>query len=379
MGTETPRTIRLGVIGTGLALERLHWPALKRLTERYEIVAFSDTRREAAERFAAYSGAAMGNYVADYHELLRRDDVEAVLILVPIPLNLSITRDCLEAGKHVICEKPAGGDLIEGRLFLALAEQHPDRVLLVAENWFYRDDLRLARKLIDDGAIGRMHMMAWRSVSQLVPRAGQFSITPWRIHPGYRGGPHLDAGVHHIAQVRLLCGDAERVFGEFQDANDATGGPSDLTLTLRFVSGAIGSYTAAYPELAVPAEANEMRLYGTEAVLALTYGTVRLHRGDTIEEFHFEGLEGSYYNELRNFYDAVVHGEPLLGTVAQTYRNMQIVFGGLDGAETGQVTTIEQAPGALSAIAVPLWRPCGASDLFESLPVQLVHEDRRAG
>jgi predicted dehydrogenase len=302
-----------------------------------------------------------------------------VLILVPIPLNLPITRDCLGAGKHVICEKPAGGDLIEGRLFLALAEQHPDRVLLVAENWFYRDDLRLARKLIDDGAIGRMHMMAWRSVSQLVPREGQFSITPWRIHPGYRGGPHLDAGVHHIAQVRLLCGDAERVYGEFQDANDATGGPSDLTLTLRFVSGAIGSYTAAYPELAVPTEANEMRLYGTEAVLALTYGTVRLHRGGTIEEFRFEGPEGSYYNELRNFYDAVVHGEPLLGTVAQTYRNMQIVFGGLDGAETGQVTRIEQTPGALSATAVPLWRPRGASDLFESLPVRLVHEERRAG
>jgi predicted dehydrogenase len=87
---ETPSAIRLGVIGTGLALERLHWPALKRLTDRYEIVAFADTRREVAERFAAYSGAAMANYVADYPDQLRRDDVEAVLILVPIPLNLPV-------------------------------------------------------------------------------------------------------------------------------------------------------------------------------------------------------------------------------------------------------------------------------------------------
>jgi predicted dehydrogenase len=371
--------IRLGVIGTGLALERLHWPALRRLTERYEVVAFADTRREAAERFAAYSGAGMGDYHADYRELLRRDDVEAVLILVPIPLNLQITRDCLEAGKHVICEKPAGSDLVEGGRFLALAKEFADRRLMVAENWFYRDDARLARRMIDEGAIGRVHLMAWRSVSQLVPREGQFSITPWRIQPGYRGGPHLDAGIHHIAQVRLLCGDVERVYGELQDANDATGGPSDLALTLRFVNGAIGSYTAAYPELAVPAEPNEMRLYGTEGVMTLADRRVRLYRGGMVEEFTLEGEEGSYYNELRDFYDAVIHGEPLVGTVLQTYRNMQIVLGGLDAAETGRVTTIERGPGELSAAGVPLWRPRGATGLFDGLPVRLVREERRAG
>ena len=370
-----PGPIRLGIIGTGLALERLHWPALRDLPERYTIAAFADTARGPAERFAAYSGASLAEYVADYRELLRRDDVEAVLVLVPIPLNLPITRDCLEAGKHVICEKPAGGDLAEGREFLALAGRFPDRALLVAENWFYRDDLRLARQLLDGGAIGRPHLASWRMASQLVPREGQFSITPWRVSPGYRGGAHLDGGIHHIAALRLLCGDVARVHGEVQDANATTGGPSDLTLTLRFASGAIGGYTATYPDIAIPAETNELRLYGTEAVMTLADQRVRIHRGDAVEEFHLDGGDGGYYNELCNFSDAVRHGAPLIGTVAQTYSNMQVVLGGLDAAESGRVTTIAPPPVELSATGVPLWRPRGARDLFDGLPVRLIRRE----
>ncbi|MFN8517470.1 MAG: hypothetical protein U0232_33035 [Thermomicrobiales bacterium] len=56
----------------------------------------------------------------------------------------------------------------------------------------------------------------------------------------------------------------------------------------------------------------------------------------------------------------------------------QIVLGGLDAAETGRVTTIEPGPGALAAAGVPLWRPRGAADLFDGLPVQLVREEHRA-
>ncbi|HEY8291658.1 MAG TPA: Gfo/Idh/MocA family oxidoreductase, partial [Thermomicrobiales bacterium] len=105
---NAPRLVRLGVIGTGLAVEQLHWPALVRMPERFVIAAFANHSRPKAEHFAGYSGASMAEYHADYHDLLRRDDVEAVLISLPIPLNYQVTRECLAAGKHVICEKPTG-------------------------------------------------------------------------------------------------------------------------------------------------------------------------------------------------------------------------------------------------------------------------------
>src|SRR5690606_36453505 len=96
-------TLRLGIIGTGLAVEKLHWPALKRMTDRYRVVAFCDIERSHAEHFASYSGASMDDYTPDHHDLLGRADVDVVLISLPISLNYPVTKDALEAGKHVIC------------------------------------------------------------------------------------------------------------------------------------------------------------------------------------------------------------------------------------------------------------------------------------
>ena len=371
--------IRLGIIGTGLAVEQLHWPALRRMPERFRVVAFCNRTRPKAERFAGYGGVSMDAFTADFRELLRRDDVDAVLISLPIPLNYPVTRAALEAGKHVICEKPAGANEAEGRAFVELAAAHPERTVLIAENWFYRDDLRLARSLLDGGRIGRVHLVAWRTVSQLVPRRGEFSSTPWRHQAEYEGGPHLDGGVHHIAQLRLLCGDADRVSGETQDANAIFGGPSDLTLNLRFVGGAAGAYTASYPELAVPEESNKLRLYGTEAVMAVGRGEIRVHDPDgTVELYRVEGSDGGYFNEFLNFAEAVSDGAPVVGTVAQSYRNMEIVLRGIASAREGRAMTIDPWPDPLSAAAVPLWRPAGAADLFDGLSTTVRREVHKA-
>ena len=78
--------IRLGPIGTGLAVEKLHRPALRRLADRYVVTAFTDRSAEQSRRFADYSGAGPARAAADRAALLARNDVDAVLISVPIPL-----------------------------------------------------------------------------------------------------------------------------------------------------------------------------------------------------------------------------------------------------------------------------------------------------
>jgi predicted dehydrogenase len=378
--------IRLGVIGTGLAMERLHWPALKQLSDRFVVVAFAEPDREAAERFAAYSGVTWSGYHPQAGELLARGDVDAVVILLPIPLLYETARAALEAGKHVFCEKPPGADLNQGRAFLELERRFPQQRLLIAENFFYRDDLRLARTLLDGGAIGRVNVAAWRMASQYVPRQGGFSSTPWRQRPQYRGGPHLDGGVHMIAQLRLLCGDVRRVHGLAQHANSQMGGPSDLSLNLAFVSGAIGNYTAIHAEIPVPREDRGLRLYGSEAVMTFRGGfgsgprTVAVHRpSGEVEEHAVEGSDGGYYNEWLDFYDALVHGGALVGTVAQSFANMLVVLRGLDAAEgAGEVDLAPDAPHGLAERAVPIWRPRGAGeDPFAGLPCRVTTTVRK--
>jgi predicted dehydrogenase len=358
--------IRMGVIGTGLAVEKLHWPALQRLSDEFRMVAFSNHTRAKAEHFASYAGLGMEDYAPDYHDLLARDDVDAVLIALPIPLNYPVTEAALQAGKHVICEKPAGVDEAEGRAFIELERQYPDRIVLITENSFYRDDARLARSLIDEGAVGRIHLVSWRTVQQLIPRDGEFSSTPWRHDPGYAGGPHLDAGVHHTAILRLLSGDVARVYGEVQDANATHGGPSDLSLALRFVNGAIGNYTAAYPELAVPREPNELKLYGAEGVMSFGYRQFRVERpGKPALTYRTGQKDAGHFNAFLNFYEAIRLGAPVLGTVTETFRNMQIVLDGLAAAQQGQAVAIDPWPTALTATGLPLWRPQRADPLFD--------------
>lgn len=370
---RTTVPIRLGIIGTGLALERLHWPALRQLPERYTITAFAESSPEQAAHFADYTGVGMGVHHHHYSDLLRRDDVDAVLIALPIPLLLPAAREALAAGKEVLCEKPTGTDESQGRAFLALTDEFPDRTIMIAENYFYRDDLRLARSLLDAGAIGRLHLVSWRTVSRLIPLPGQFSSTPWRRRTAYRGGPHLDNGVHHIAQLRLLCGDIRRVAAETQSANTTLDAPSDLTIALRFAAGAAGHYTASYPEIAAAGEPNELRLYGTAGALILDEerGAYRVthRRVDGPTEVHrFTGIDNGYYNELRNFYDAVVHDEPIVGTIAQSFANLLTVMRALDSAERGATLTLDDLPGGPAATSVPLWHPRGATGLFDGLP-----------
>jgi predicted dehydrogenase len=315
----------------------------------------------------------MARFHPDHRDLLARADVDAVLVSVPIPVLYGIARDALVAGKHLLCEKPTGTDEEQARAFLAFERDFPGRVVLVGENYFYRGDIRHARALLDDGAIGKLHLMSYRRAGQMVPRKGRFNSTPWRQRPEYRGGVHLDAGVHDVAQIRMLCGDVVRVHGAVQWANSTIDSPSDLALNLTFAGGAIGNYTACYSEVPVPPEPNDMRLYGTEGVLVLSgpeaERRVTLTRADGATRIDvFRGIDNGYYAELCDFADAVRHGEPVVGTVAQSVANMRIVLAALDSAEQAAVVALD----ATEEGGVPLWRPRGGAGLFDGLPG--VHE-----
>ncbi len=368
-GPRPAPPIRLGLLGTGLAARKLHWPALRRLSDRYTVTACHDRSPDAMTRFAQLTGLSPECFVSDRDALLTRDDVDAILVTLPIPELAAATGDALAAGKDVICEKPAGGDEEQARTLVETVRAYPERTVLLAENMFYRDDLRLARQLVDAGAIGRLHLVAWRFAMHWVPRPGQFSSTPWRHHPAYRGGALLDNGVHHAARLRLLCGEPRTVSGLVQRANVTIDAPSDLALNLAFESGTIGSYAATHTDIPLPPESNQTRLYGTSGTLVLSEDgppearkEVRLYRPDEPPQTHvFEGADNGHWAELCNFADALQYGAPIVATVEQSARNLLLITRGMDSAERDQVMTL-QAPWLQEAPGVPLWKPWAAEE-----------------
>ncbi len=362
-------TLNLGIIGTGLAVEKLHWPALLALEERYRVVAFCDLERNHAEHFADYADADMEQFTREYHHLLARDDVDAVLISLPIPLAAQVLRDALEAGKHVLCEKPQARSLAEANTLWPVVRAYPNQVLMIAENWFYRDDLRYAMRLLQAGEIGRVHTMNFRRLKQLIPRPGEFSSTPWRWQGAYEGGPHLDGGVHQIAMVRMLKGDIVRISGEVQDANDTHGGPSQLSANLRFVDDAIGSFMLGSPGTPMPPDENGIRIYGTTGVMSVNDERIRIWKDGKTITHEVEREDFGYINEFHNFHDAVVHGAPVIGDFYQSWRGMEFVSLALQSSAEGRTLLTDREIGPLRAWPIDLWLPHGETSLNVSVDI----------
>ena len=107
---QAPRPIRLGVIGTGLAVEQLHWPALKQMPERYRIVAFANHTRPKAEHFVSYTGASMDDYHQDYREAAELAVAVGVDTAVPVHYGMF-----------------AGNTVPPGHFVSYLAEAHPQQ------------------------------------------------------------------------------------------------------------------------------------------------------------------------------------------------------------------------------------------------------------
>src|SRR5436853_1042357 len=126
-----PKRIRIGIIGAnpdrGWAAQA-HIPALKSLSDDFEITALSTSRRESADAASKRFGVPMA--FDNHHDLVQRSDVDVVAITVKVPHHLELAAAALHAGKAVYCEWPLGNGLVEAETLATLAKQ--EGVLAVA-------------------------------------------------------------------------------------------------------------------------------------------------------------------------------------------------------------------------------------------------------
>jgi predicted dehydrogenase len=329
--------IKLGIIGAGLAVKHLHWPALERLTDQYQVVAVADVDEAKAQAIADLTGAT--HTFTNYHDLLALQEIEAALISLPIHLTAPVSLDAARAGKHLVIEKPPGSNLEQARVLRDELARLPV-IALVAENFRYRSDLQTARRLIREGAIGEIVLIRMHSIAKVRGTDPEdFSSTPWRQDPQYRGGSLLDGGVHHAAALRDIGGDVEWLHAFVKHGDSVMNGPTTISINLRFRSGALGAYlysVAVHDEELVFLN---MRIHGTTGTLRVRDGKLDLLRaGDDPERIDLDSDDtGGYRGEFMNFYEAVRDGKPVISTVEEGYRDMELILRGLDSAEQAQV------------------------------------------
>ncbi|HEV2066738.1 MAG TPA: Gfo/Idh/MocA family oxidoreductase [Thermomicrobiales bacterium] len=222
--------IRVGIIGVG-------WPGQRHI-EGYQkhpdagIVALSDVNTDAAEQVKTQYNIDGSRIFGDYRELLSGDHVDAVSICTPNFLHVPMAIDALEAGKHVLLEKPLAHTLEEGERLAAKVADHPGQGFMIAFNNRYRPDSVVLKQQIDAGELGHIYY----AKTGWLRGAAEFFLRGWftqRARSG--GGPLIDLGVHMLDLSLWLMGNPRpvsvsgSVYYEFNDfMRDSTGADVDV-------------------------------------------------------------------------------------------------------------------------------------------------------
>lgn len=331
------RTVNLGILGSGLAVEYLHLPALRRLENEFQITMLCDSERQNADHIADL----LGHEVAithDWNELFTSDQVEAVLISLPIHLNAEAIRAAAAAGKHVICEKPLASNLPQAEA-LVHDLRHASVKILLAENYHYRHDLKQARAWLDGGEIGKpviiaTQLMLWSDTDQ------GFASTPWRHDHQYRGAFIADAVVHQAALMRELGGEIESVHAFVKDIHPVLNGYDSMVLNLRFKSGILGTLAVSGAVRVPDGYIERTLIVGDGGSIEIRKESMTLHKHDAEPQDYRNDDPRGFVAEFRNFYNAIVNDEPIVGTLEQALHDWRVIMRALDAAEGTQVVRV---------------------------------------
>jgi len=275
-----------------------------RESDQVDVIAVASRDQARAEEYAREQGIerAYGSYEA----LLADSDVEAVYISLPNSLHVEWSIHALEAGKHVLCEKPFDRRPEEVERAFDAADR-AGRILTEAFMWRHNPQTAKLLELVGGGAIGDL---------RLVRSAFSFSLDEpenVRLAADLNGGALMDVGCYCVSGSRLLGGEPDSVYGE--QITGASGVDVLFAATMRFPGDVLAQFECGF----VLPDRDELDVVGTEGSLFLDdpwharTPVIELRRDEGVEEIVLQPAD-SYRLELENLGDAIAgRAEPLLG------------------------------------------------------------------
>ncbi len=204
--------LKIGFIGCGGIANQKHLPGMKQQVEkgRVELVAFCDLIPERAEKAAKEYGTPDAKVYTDYHELLADPEIVAVHVLTPNIAHCEITIAALEAGKHVLCEKPMAATEADAKKMIE-ARDRTGKMLTIGYQYRHFNANYVAKKVIDEGWLGDIYY----AEASLIRRRG---VPTWGVFTDKSkqgGGPLIDIGTHALDTTLWMMNnyDVEYVVG----------------------------------------------------------------------------------------------------------------------------------------------------------------------
>ena len=291
MGVDA--AVKWGVLSTADINRKLIPPL--HASDKNELIAVGSRDSARAEEYAREwkIERAYGSYEA----LLEDADVEAVYISLPNTLHIEWSIRAIEAGKHVLCEKPLSRHVGDVEAGFAVAERH-DKLLMEAFMYRHHPQTKRLRQLVDEGAIGELRVV--RSCFSY----SLYDVENIRLRPEVEGGALMDVGCYCVSGSRFLAGEPEQVYA--QQLVGSSGTDWVFTGTLRFPGDVFAQFDCG---TALP-ERDELEAIGSEGSLFFDdpwhceEPLIELRREDGTERIEIE-RDDPYLVQVENFSDAI--------------------------------------------------------------------------
>lgn len=343
--------VRYGVVGCGAIAQRRHIPECINNPDS-KLVALCDPNLERIEGISkAYGGSA--KCYTDYAQMLKDPNVDAVVVAGPNSMHASQSIEALQAGKHVLCEKPMATTREEAKAMMATATK-AGKYLMIGLNQRLMPPHRRAKEILDSGRLGRV--IAFRTAFQH-PGPEGWSVDGGKSWFFQKGSAFMgvtgDLGVHKADLLRWLLGQEFTEVGGFISTLDKKGPDGKLIdlddnafLKLKTDKGVLGSMILSWTNYGP--EENYTILFCEKGVLSIgtdpTYGVIVDYRNGE-KELHKVGEMSTNTKQvpsgiIDSFTENILNGKAPAIDGVEGYRSLDVILTAMDAAKAGKITRI---------------------------------------
>ena len=325
------KVLNWGLLSTARINRALITPL--RASPRNRLLAVASRTKESAEKYAREWKIPRAH--GSYEALLADPEIDVVYISLPNHLHAPWTIKAVEAGKHVLCEKPLALSVEEVDAVQAAARKH-GRVVMEAFMYRHHPQTLKVQEMVKSGSLGTLKLIRG-SFSFALAREGDV-----RLDPAMGGGSVWDIGCYPISYARTVVGAAPlAVFG--WQVIGPTGIDETFVGQMRFDHDILAQFDSSF---VIPFH-SFMEIIGSEGTLNIpkpfkpeTDEKIYLTRGDKTETIKIKGQE-LYIGEVENMADAILLGREPRISLDDSRVNVAVISALLESARTGKSVRLQ--------------------------------------
>ncbi len=337
------------IIGVGAGVLGMHRPALE--LRAVELVGVTDVNKELGQRRAEELECP---FFADHLELLKITKPDVAVILTPHPLHMQLAIDCMQAGAHVLVEKPMTIEIAEADEMIAVSEQ-TGKHLAVNFQQRFRPEIQKAHQLLSSGQLGHLQHVDML-VNWFRPKS-YFASSPWRgTWRGEGGGVLMNQAPHNLDGLCHLVGMPKRLCSWTRTQFHAIEVEDTVQAMLEWENGCLGSFHTSTAEAG---REERLEIVGTAGVMRLSSGSLKVNLFESpLETFALESkifweepktktleitlpeAKTGHVEVYQNLHRAILENEPLLISGHEGRKSLELANAMLYSSHTGQTVTL---------------------------------------